>query len=197
MRPSHLLTLGLALFLTACGFQLRGTGSYEFGLHELHFSADDSLAPLASELQERLQAQGISLSDSAEYTLHLGRERHSRRTVSFTAGTRSSEQMLTSTVDYEIRSGNLPALVKKQAEVQRTQSFNQNHISAATEETKLLYDEMRVELLNQLMMHLQALKPAQLDDLREQAQARADAEAAARKAEQQRLLRQQNLFPSL
>ena len=194
MRLAQLFTLSMALVLSACGFQLRGTGNYDFQLKELRFSSDDRLAPLAKELQERLQAQGVTLTDSAEYRLHLGRETHSQRTVSFTAGTRSSEQMLTSTVDYEIRSGNLPALIKGQAEVQRAQSFNQNHVSASSEEARMLRDEMRNELVMQLMLRLQAIKPGQLETLREQAQARADAEAAAREAEQQRLQQEEQMF---
>ncbi|TDQ35380.1 LPS assembly lipoprotein LptE [Thiopseudomonas denitrificans] len=194
MRLAHLFTLSLALVLSACGFQLRGTGNFEFSLKELRFSSDDRLAPLASQLQERLRAQGVELTDSAEYSLHLGRETQSQRVVSFTAGTRSSEQMLTSTVDYEIRSGQLPALIRGQAEIQRAQSFNQNHVSASSEEARMLRDEMRNELVMQLMLRLQAIKPAQLEQLREAAQIKADAEAAAREAEQQRLQQEEKMF---
>ncbi len=194
MRLAQLLTLSLALALSACGFQLRGTGSFEFHLKELRFSSDDRLAPLAKELQERLQAQGVTLTDSAGYRLHLGRENQSQRTVSFTAGTRSSEQMLTSAVDYEIRSGELPALVKGQAEVQRALSFNQNHVSASSEEARMLREEMRNELVMQLMLRLQAIRPEQLESLRADAQARADAETAAREAEQQRLQQEDQMF---
>lgn len=195
MRLAQLFTLSLALLLSACGFHLRGTGSFEFFLKELRFSSDDRLAPLAQTLQERLQDQGVTLTNSAEYNLHLGREIHSQRTISFTAGTRSSEQMLTSTVDYEIRSGQLPALIKGQADVQRVQSFNQNHVSASSEEAIMLRNEMRNELVMQLIQRLQAIKPEQLAALREAAQAKADSEAAAHEAEQQRLLQEEKLFP--
>lgn len=195
MRLTSLFTLSLALVLSACGFQLRGTGSFDFAIQELRFSSADRLAPLAQELQARLQAHNVSLSNNAEYTLYLGREEHSQRTVSFTAGTRSSERMLTSAVTYEIRSGNLPALLTGQVEVQRLLAFNQNHVSASAEEASLLRDEMRRELINQLFMRLQALQPAQLDTLRSDARAKADAEEAAREAERQRLLEQERLLP--
>lgn len=195
MRLAQLFTLSLALLLSACGFQLRGTGSFDFSLKELRFSSDDRLAPLAKTLQERLQDQGVTLTDSAEYSLHLGREAYSQRTISFTAGTRSSEQMLTSTVNYEIRSGQLPALIKGQAEVQRVQSFNQNHVSASSEEANMLREEMRNEMVMQLMLRLQAIKPEQLAVLRDATQAKVDAEAAAREAEHQRLLQEEKLFP--
>lgn len=195
MRTAHLLTLLLALALSACGFQLRGTGSFDFALKELRFNADDRMAPLAKELEERLKAQGVTLSNSAQYSLQLGREEHSRRTVSFTAGTRSAEHMLTSTVAYEIRSGQLPALIRGQAEVQRVHTFNQNHVSASSEEARLLREEMRSELVQQLMLRLQAIQPAQLDELRSKAEARAAAEEEARRQEQERLQREESLLP--
>lgn len=195
MRKAHLFTLFFALALSACGFQLRGLGSFDFALKELRFSADDRLAPLAKNLRERLEKQDVSLTNSAEYSLHLGREEHSRRTVSFTAGTRNAEHLLTSSVRYEIRHGNLPALISEQAEVQRSLSYNENHVSASSEEAALLREEMRQELVMQLMLRLQALQPAQLDLLREKAQQRADTEAADRAAEQQRLLDEQQLLP--
>ncbi|NLY16198.1 MAG: hypothetical protein GXZ05_07420 [Gammaproteobacteria bacterium] len=194
MRLAQLLTLSMALVLSACGFHLRGTGSFQFALKELHFTSADRFAPLSEMLQQRLLSQGVELTSSAEYSLYLGREEHTRRTISFTAGTRSSEQMLTTTVDYEIRYAGLPALLTGQAEVQRTQSFNQNHVSASSEEALLLRDEMRNELVMQLMQRLQAVRPAQLEQLRAEAQVKADAEAAAREAEQQRLLQEEKLF---
>ncbi|MFB1011359.1 MAG: hypothetical protein QMB92_07980 [Thiopseudomonas sp.] len=194
MRLAHLVTLSLALLLGACGFQLRGTGSFDFAIKEFRFKADDSLAPLAKNLQESLQNQGIVLSDTAEYSLHLGREEHSQRQVSFTAGTRTGENMLISSVPYEIRLGNLPALISEHAEVQRVMSFNHSHASASSEENNLLREEMRRELVNQLLLRLQALKPEQLEQLRDKAQARADAEKAARDSEQQRLLQQEKMF---
>lgn len=197
MRIAHFFTLSLALLLGACGFQLRGTGSFDFAIKEFRFNSDDRLSPLAKTLQERLTKQGVELSDSADYQIQLGRENQSRRTVSFTAGTRNAEHLLTSSVEYEIRSGNLPALIKDKAEVQRSLAYNENHVSASSEEASLLREEMRQELIMQLMMRLQALQPAQLDALREKALQRVEAEAAARAAEHQRLLDEQQLMPSL
>ncbi|MBS7326536.1 MAG: hypothetical protein KIG85_08000 [Thiopseudomonas sp.] len=194
MRLAHLVTLSLALLLGACGFQLRGTGSFDFAIKEFRFKASDSLAPLAKNLQESLKNQGITLTDSAEYSLYLGHEALSQRQVSFTAGTRTGESMLTSSVLYEIRSGDLPALISGRAEVQRVMSFNHSHAAASNEENNLLREEMRRELVNQLLLRLQALKPEQLEQLRVKAQARADADKAASDSEQQRLQQQENMF---
>lgn len=195
MRIQHLATIALTLLLTACGFHLRGMGSFDFALQELQFKSADSRAPLAKALESRLEAQGVELNATAPFTLYLEHEQHTQRVVSYTAGTRSAEHMLTSSVDYAIRAGDLPDLMTGTAEVQRVLSFNQNHVSASNEEASLLRNEMRNELVMQLMMRLQAIKPEQLEALRATAQARVDADAEAKQQELDRLQQELNLEP--
>jgi len=103
--------------------------------------------------------------------------------------------MLTSSIDYALRSGDLPDLITGTAEVQRALSFNQNHVSASNEESRLLRNEMRNELVMQLMMRLQAIKPEQLETLRATAQARTDADTEVRQQELERLQQELNLEP--
>ncbi len=105
-----------------------------------------------------------------------------QRTASFTAGTRSAEYTLTSATTYELRSGNLPALMQDRVEVQRTYAHNQNNVTGSGQEASLLREEMRRDLVMQLMMRLQAITPAQLQDLQEQAERKAQADAQAREA---------------
>lgn len=195
MRLAHLFTLSLALLLTACGFHLRGTGSYNFQLTELDFRAADILSPLAKTLESRLEAQGVELTPEAEYTLYLEREENTSRIVSFTAGTRSSERMLTSAVNLEIRYQNLPALYKARAEVQRTLDFNQNNVSASDEEKSMLTKEMRNELVTQVLMRLQSIKLQELEELRLQAIERQQMEEEAKQRELERLQQELNLEP--
>lgn len=195
MRIYPLATLALTLLLSACGFHLRGTGSFDFFLQELHFQAADSYAPLAKTLERRLSAQGVELNSGAPFTLHLQREQQTKRVVSYTAGTRSAEHLLTSSVEYALRSGSLPDLISGTAQVQRSLSFNQNHVSASSQEEQLLRKEMRNELVMQLMMRLQAIKPEQLEALRTTAQEKIDAQEQARQQELRRLQLELNLEP--
>lgn len=190
MRIHHFATIAFTLLLTACGFQLRGTGNFDFHLQELQLNAADSLSPLAMALEKQLQAHHVELTADAPYSLFLGHEEQERRTVSFTAGTRSAEYMLTSSVNYEVRAGQLPALIKGRAQVQRAMAYNQNLVSASDQEAHMLRDEMRQELVTQLIMRLQSVTPAQLQLQQEHEEAKARAAKAAHDAEQERLQQQ-------
>lgn len=182
MLKRSITVLGLAFLMTACGFHLRGTGTTQMALNELNFTARDALSPLGKMVKESLVNNKVQVSSSAPFTLYVGPEETTQRTASFTAGTRSAEYTLTTAVSYELRSGKLPTLVQDRIEVQRTYAHNQNNVTGSGQEESLLREEMRRDLVMQLMMRLQAVTPTQLEALKEQAQRKAQAEADAREA---------------
>lgn len=182
MLKRSITVLGLAFLMTACGFHLRGTGTTQMALNELNFEARDALSPLGKLVKENLTNNKVQVSSGAPFTLYVGPEETTQRTASFTAGTRSAEYTLTTAISYELRSGNLPALLQDRIEVQRTYAHNQNNVTGSGQEQALLREEMRRDLVMQLMMRLQAVTPAQLESLKEQAQRKAQAEAEAREA---------------
>ncbi len=182
MLKRSITVLGLAFLMTACGFHLRGTGTTQMALNELNFEARDALSPLGKLVKENLTNNKVQVSSGAPFTLYVGPEETTQRTASFTAGTRSAEYTLTTAISYELRFGNLPALLQDRIEVQRTYAHNQNNVTGSGQEEALLREEMRRDLVMQLMMRLQAVTPAQLESLKEQAQRKAQAEAEAREA---------------
>lgn len=182
MLKRSITVLGLAFLMTACGFHLRGTGTTQMALNELNFTARDALSPLGKMVKESLVNNKVQVSSSAPFTLYVGPEETTQRTASFTAGTRSAEYTLTTAASFELRSGNLPTLLQDRIEVQRTYAHNQNNVTGSGQEASLLREEMRRDLVMQLMMRLQAVTPTQLEALKEQAQRKAQAEADAREA---------------
>lgn len=191
MYSARLFVLPLILLLSACGFQLRGLGSHELAFSQLQLTGEDSHSALNRAVQQRLQAQGIELSPAAEFSLHLEREQQFKRKISGSPGSHSAEYQLGNSLAYSIRSGNLPPLVSGQVQVQRNLLTNQNQTS--DEEERLLRNEMRDELVMQLMLRLHALQPEQLQLRKEQELQRMEAErAAARELE----LRQQLQTPA-
>ena len=196
MLKRSITVLGLAFLLTACGFHLRGTGSTQMALTELNFASRDALSPLSREVQQSLINNNVLISSSAPFTLHLGLVHQSQRTASFTPSRRSSEIQLTSSVAYELRSGNLPPLLQDSIEVQRVYAFNQNNVTGSQQEEVMLQEEMRRELVTQLMLRLQAITPEQLQGLKEQAERTAQAEAqAGEEAKRARQLEQPQQSP--
>ena len=167
MLKRSITVLGLAFLMTACGFHLRGTGSTQMALTELNFAARDALSPLSKDVKQSLINNKVAISSSAP----------------FTAGTRSAEYTLTTALNYELRSGNLPALIQDSVAVQRSYAYNQNNVTGSGQEEALLRQEMRRELVMQLMMRLQAITPTQLDSLKSQAERKERAAAEAREAE--------------
>lgn len=73
--------------------------------------------------------------------------------------------------------------------MQRTYAHNQDNVTGSGQEEAMLREEMRRDLVMQLMIRLQAITPAQLQDLQDQAERRQAAEqearAAAMRAQQQ------------
>ena len=182
MLKRTITVLSLAFLMTACGFHLRGTGTTQMALSELNFAARDALSPLGKQTKESLINNKVEVSRSAPFTLYIGPEENSKRTASFTAGTRSAEYTLTSAVTYELRSGKLPALIKDRVEVKRTYAYNQDNVTGSSQEEALLREEMRRDLVMQLMMRLQAVNATQLQELKTQAERKEQAQAQAREA---------------
>ena len=190
MIKRNLLVIGLAALLSACGFQLRGTGDSHFALTELNLSARNAYGETVKQVRRALQSSNIKVSSNAPFQLVLSNETSTQRTASFTGNARSAEVELTNTLSYEIRGANNLLLLQNQLEVQSVLSQDQNNIAGSGQEAAQLAQEMRRNLVRKLMQNLQLITPQQLEQLQQTAQAKAKAEAealaAASKAERDR-----------
>jgi len=90
MMKRNLLVIGLATVLSACGFQLRGTGDTQFALKEINLTARNSYGETYKQLRDLLQSSQVKVSTAAPYTLDLANEQESQRTASYTTNTRSA-----------------------------------------------------------------------------------------------------------
>lgn len=196
MMKRNLLIIGLAGLLSACGFQLRGTGDAQFALKELDVSARNAYGETVQELREVLENNDVNVHPGAPYKLVLVRESEKRRTASFSGGARSAEYELTLTLDYEIRGTRNLLLSNSQVEVQNYYMQDDNNLTGSDQEALQLRNELRRELIQQLSLRLQQITPAQLDQLQQAAEARAKAEAealeAARNARESQVAPQQS-----
>jgi len=59
MMKRNLLIIGLAGLLSACGFQLRGTGDVQFALQELDVSARDAYGDTVQQVREVLERNDV------------------------------------------------------------------------------------------------------------------------------------------
>lgn len=191
MIKRTLVVTGLALLLSACGFQLRGTGETSFALQELNLQARNSYGETAMQFEELLKDNGVRVYPGARYTLDLVREQNHRRTASYTSSARSAEYELTSVLDYEFLGPQNTVLLQDSVEVQKVYVHDSSNLIGSDQEANQLRGEMRRELLQQLSMRIRGITPAQLDQLQQTAEAKKRAEAEAIEAQ----IREQSAQP--
>jgi LPS-assembly lipoprotein len=187
MIKRNLLVFGLATLLSACGFQLRGTGESHFALKTLDVSARNAFGDTVKQVRQVLESNNVNVASSAPFHLVLAREDSKQRTVSYARNSGSAQIELTNTLDYEIRGANNVLLLQNQLEVQNIYNQDQNNITGSGQEAAQISQEMRRSLVQKLVQNLQLITPQQLEQLQTTAQAKAkaeaDAQAAANKAD--------------
>ena len=182
MIKRNLLVIGLAVLLSACGFQLRGTGTTELAIKELDVSARDAYGETVTQLRQMLVSSGVKVYNGAPYKLILTNQQESQRILSYAGAGRTGEYQLSTVLNYDIRGqGNLPLLSDK-LEVQKVFIHDGNNLVGSDQEASDARREMRRELVQRMMLRLQQFTPSQLDQLQQTAEAKAKAEAAALEA---------------
>lgn len=196
MMKRNLLIVGLAALLSACGFQLRGTGDVQFALKELNVTARNAYGETVQQLRDVLASNDVKVYAGAPYTLVLSNESENRRSASYTSGARTAEYELTMALEYQIRGAQNLLLTSNRVEVQNYYQQDDNNLTGSDQEAAQLRNELRRELIQQLAQNLQQITPAQLDQLQQTAEARAKAEAealeAARRAREAEVAPQQS-----
>ncbi|KAA0986694.1 LPS assembly lipoprotein LptE [Pseudomonas sp. ANT_J28] len=184
MIKRNLLVMGLAVLLSACGFQLRGTGTNELAIKELDLSARNAYGETVTQLRQVLESSGVKVYSGAPYKLVLTDEQESQRILSYAGAGRTGEYQVTTVLNYDIRGGRDLSLLSDKLEVQKVFMHDGNNLVGSDQEGNDARKETRRELVQRMMLRLQQLTPTQLDQLQQTAEARAKAEAAALEAAQ-------------
>ncbi|WP_248743665.1 MULTISPECIES: LPS assembly lipoprotein LptE [unclassified Pseudomonas] len=184
MIKRNLLVMGLAVLLSACGFQLRGTGTTELAIKELDLSARNAYGETVTQLRQVLEASGVRIVSGAPYKLYLADEQENQRILSYAGAGRTGEYQVTTVLNYDIRGEKDLLLKSDKLEVQKVFIHDGNNLVGSDQEANDARAETRRELVQRMMLRLQQLTPAQLDALQQTANARAKAEADALEAAQ-------------
>ncbi|MHC8405631.1 MULTISPECIES: LPS-assembly lipoprotein LptE [unclassified Pseudomonas] len=184
MIKRNLLVMGLAVLLSACGFQLRGTGTTELAIKDLDLSARNAYGETVTQLRQMLEGSGVKVYTGAPYKLVLTDEQESQRILSYAGAGRTGEYQVSTVLSYDIRGeSNLPLLSDK-LEVQKVFIHDGNNLVGSDQEATDVRKQIRRELIQRMMLRLQQLTPTQLDQLQQTAAARAKADADALEAAQ-------------
>jgi LPS-assembly lipoprotein len=184
MIKRNLLVMGLAVLLSACGFQLRGTGTTELAIKELDLSARNAYGETVTQLRQVLDSSGVKVYTGAPFKLVLTNEQETQRILSYAGAGRTGEYQLSTVLSYNILSqGNLSLMADK-LEVQKVFIHDGNNLVGSDQEANDARKDMRRELVQRMMLRLQQISPTQLEQLQQTAEAKAKAEAAALEAAQ-------------
>jgi LPS-assembly lipoprotein len=184
MIKRNLLVMGLAVLLSACGFQLRGTGSNELAIKELDVSARNAYGETVTQLRQVLDSSGVKVYTGAPYKLVLTDEQETQRILSYAGAGRTGEYQINTVLNYDILShGNL-SLMSDKIEVGKVFIHDGNNLVGSDQEAADARKDMRRELVQRLMLRLQQITPTQLEQLQQTAEAKAKADAAALEAAQ-------------
>jgi len=184
MIKRNLLVMGLAVLLSACGFQLRGTGTNELAIKELDLSARDAYGATVTELRQVLQSSGVKVYTGAPYKLVLTDQQENQRILSYAGAGRAGEYQITTVLNYDIRGQQNLSLLSDKIEVQKIYMHDGNNLVGSDQEAATARTDTRRELVQRMMLRLEQLTPAQLEQLQQTAVAKAQAEAAALEAAQ-------------
>ncbi|TFF39033.1 LPS assembly lipoprotein LptE [Pseudomonas sp. RIT623] len=179
MIKRNLLVMGLAVMLSACGFQLRGTGTNELSIKELDLSARNQYGATVMQLRRALESSGVKVYASAPYKLVLTNEQETQRAATYTGGSRSAEYELTTVLNYALQGQNDTLLLEDKLQVQKYYVYDGNNINGSGQEANQVREEIRHDLVQSMMARLQQLTPQHLEHLQRKANERAEAEARA------------------
>ena len=182
MIKRNLLVMGLAVLLSACGFQLRGTGTNDLSIKELDVSARDAYSPTVTQLRQVLENSGVHVYTGATYKLFLANEQETQRNLSYASAGRASDIELSTTLNFEIQGRDHLPLMGDKIQVQKIVSHDGNNLVGSDSEVTQVRKEMRRELVQRMVLRLSMFTPEQLEALQQSADNKAKADADALKA---------------
>ncbi len=165
-RPRQLLgcaVLGAGLLLSACGFQLRGTGVDNISLEEIRLTSNQLNNPTFDQLLSALQSEGVRVTDVADYHLQLIEDRHEQVALSYTGRASAAEVELRQHLTFRIMDTQGRVLIGPETlSTQRVYINDRDNIVGTGEEQELLRREMRRDMVRQVLFRLSALSESEL-----------------------------------
>lgn len=168
IRITRLIVLMITLLLGACGFHLREQTHMPFS--SLYLNTSNPNTPFIAELQRRLEASQVNSAtspDQAEVVLNIVSEISEKQILSLGSNGRVNGFRLILKVSlraYDLKQRDwIPA---EEMALRRDYSYDDTIVLAKEAEEALLYQSMRSEMAQQIVLRLSRAKP--LSDDREQ-----------------------------
>jgi LPS-assembly lipoprotein len=157
-----LLALCLVTTLAGCGFHLRGAVNLPFSSLYVNVS---NASQFGHELKRALRASDVRLTDNpkeAAATLSILSELREREILSLGGQGRVREYQLRYRVAYQVTDAKRVITPPTQIVLRRDISFNDAEVLAKESEEALLYRDMQLDAVQQLLRRLEAAGKAKL-----------------------------------
>jgi LPS-assembly lipoprotein len=151
------LSIFLFLFLAGCGFQLRGTADVPFETVYVPNATAGIALDLKRNIQSGTRAKVIDDPKKAEAILQFTEETRNKEILSLTGTGRVSEFQLRYRVGFRVHDGKGGDYVPQSViQLTRDVSFNDSEILAKETEEQLLFRDMQIDMVQQIMRRLAA-----------------------------------------
>ena len=158
------IAFALALSLTACGFQLRGTAALPFETLYMPGTTGGIALDLKRNIQAGTRTSVVDDPKKAEAVLEFTQESRIKQILSLAATGRVREFQLRYLVGFRVHDGKGGEfLPPSTVQLTRDVTFNDTEVLAKETEEALLYRDMQFDMVQQIMRRLAAAqrpKPA-------------------------------------
>ncbi len=166
MKQFRLLTLCTLLAVTsACGFSMRGSDSLSANFDNLQFYSEQSNSDFSRLLQRSLIDADLNLievdpedADPGSPLFGIASEQLVSRPVTINSRARAAQIELRLSVIIGLMDGEQPIIAPETLFVERTYFQDVENISGNQEEAEIIAQELRRELVDQIMRRLAAVE---------------------------------------
>ena len=155
---NRLLIITIALFISACGFHLRGNVNLPAGIEPIFIGGEFANSELGNEIRKLLNGNDIEVSTDqalANYRLIITERDSQTRTLSLGGGTTAAEYQLTETATFQLQNQQGEKVLGPQTITQRSIMRNDpNQVLSSGQEQQILRREMLTNLASQIARQL-------------------------------------------
>ena len=156
---SRALALALALLLAGCGFRLRGTAEVPFETLYVPSATSGIALDLKRNIQAGTKARVVDDPSKADAVLQFTEETRQKEILSLTGTGRVREFQLRYRVAFRVHDGKGAEYVPPNTiQLTRDVTFNDAEILAKEQEEQLLFRDMQIDMVQQIMRRLAAAK---------------------------------------
>lgn len=175
LQPKAIPVALMALYLTGCGFQLRGAPPVSDALQPLAVVCASNIPEdLCNAVKDQLELGDITLvsSEEAAYLLRLNDFSQQRRASAITLEAAAAEYDLRQTVTMDVvTSDQIPLVAEVDVRSSETYRYDETNVLAKQREERELQETLYQRLAQQIIFRLVPLTESRIDVLRDAAEA--------------------------